>query len=88
MFPLKPKRILAAVKFFNDTIQYNGQVGRQCQNIDTLKTNDCPIIIKQKIEENRRLRRGWHQLRTPESKRLLNTATQELKQLSITNKKK
>jgi hypothetical protein len=62
-------------------IQYNGQVGIQCKNI-----YHCPILIKQKIEEERRLRRCWHQLRTPESKRLLNTATQELKQLLNNNK--
>jgi hypothetical protein len=30
--------------------------------------------------------RGWHQLQTPESKRLLNTATQGLKQLLNNNK--
>jgi hypothetical protein len=40
-----------------------------------VKAYDCPILIKQKIEEKRRLR-------TSESKRLLNTATQELKQLN------
>jgi hypothetical protein len=44
------------------------------------------IILKQKIEEKRRFRRGWHRLRTPESKRLLNTATQELEQLLNNNK--
>jgi hypothetical protein len=40
-----------------------------------------PISIKQKIKEKRRLHSGWHRLRTPESKILLNTATQELTQL-------
>jgi hypothetical protein len=40
----------------------------------TLKTYDCPA------------RRGWNRLGTPESKRLLNTATQELKQLLKENK--
>jgi hypothetical protein len=53
---------------------------------DTLKTNDYSLLIKQKIEEKGRLHRGWHQLRTPESKRLLNTAKQELKQLLNNNK--
>jgi hypothetical protein len=48
----------------------------------TLKTYDCPTLIKQKTEG---LRRDWHRLRTPESKRLLNTATQELKQLLSNN---
>jgi hypothetical protein len=41
--------------------------------------------MKQKIEDER-LRRDWHRLRTPESKRLLNIATQELKQLLNNNK--
>jgi hypothetical protein len=50
------------------------------------KTYDCPIRNKQKIEENTRLRRGSHRLRTRESKRLLNIATQELKQLLNNNK--
>jgi hypothetical protein len=36
------------------------------------------VHAKQKIEEKRRLCRGWHRLRTPESNRLLNTATHEL----------
>jgi hypothetical protein len=42
-----------------------------------LKTYECPILIKQKIKEERILRRSWHRL----SKRLLNTAIQELKEL-------
>jgi hypothetical protein len=49
---------------------------------DRHKAYNCPILIKQKIEEERRLWRGRHQLQTPESKRLLNTATQELKELN------
>jgi hypothetical protein len=46
------------------------------EHTDTVKTYDCPTLIKQKIEEKRRLRRDWHRLQTPESKRLLNTVTQ------------
>jgi hypothetical protein len=68
----------AAVKFFNDTIQWAGWNATP-EHIGTLKTYDCPILSKQNIEEKRRLCRGWHRLRTPESKRLLNKATQELK---------
>ena len=41
----------------------------------------CPILITQKLQNKRRLRRNWHRLRTPESKRLFNAATRELKQL-------
>jgi hypothetical protein len=57
------------------------------EHTDTLKTYDCPVLIRHKIEEKRRLRRGWHRLRTPVSKRLLNTATQALKQLLNNNRK-
>jgi hypothetical protein len=69
------ENIEAAVTFFNDTVQCAGWNATP-ENTDKLKTYDCPILIKQKIEEKRRLRRGWHRLRTPESKRLLNTGTQ------------
>jgi hypothetical protein len=77
--------IEGAVKFFNDTVQWAG-LNATPEHTDTLKTYDYPIVIKQKIEEKRRLRRGWRRLRTPESKRLLNTATQELTQLLNRNK--
>jgi hypothetical protein len=70
------------VKFFNGTIQcWNATP----EHTDTLKTYDCALLIKQKIKE-KRLRRGWQRLRTPKSKRLLNTATRELKQLLSKNK--
>jgi hypothetical protein len=70
--------IEAAVKFFNDTIHWAGWNATP-ELADTLKTSDCLILIKQKIEEKRRLRRDVHRLRTPESKRLLNTVTQVLR---------
>jgi hypothetical protein len=41
--------------------------------------------MKQKLKK-RRLRKSWHRLRTLQSKRLLNTATQELIQLFANNK--
>jgi tRNA A37 N6-isopentenylltransferase MiaA len=44
-----------------------------------------PFLIKQKVEEKRRVHRNWHRLRIPESRRLINTATQELKQLLNNN---
>jgi uncharacterized protein YktA (UPF0223 family) len=77
--------IEAAVKFFNDTIHWAGW-DTSPEHTDILKTYDCPTLIKQQIEEKRRLCRSWHRLRTPESKRLLNTATQEQKQLLNNNK--
>jgi hypothetical protein len=43
------------------------------EHTDTVEAYDCSILIKQKTEEDRRLRRDWHRL---ESKRLLNTGTQ------------
>jgi hypothetical protein len=47
------EHIEVAAKFFNDSIQW--QVGMQCRDIKrTLKAYDCSIIIKQKIEEERR----------------------------------
>jgi hypothetical protein len=53
---------------------------------DTLTAYNCPMLIKQKIEEKRRLRKDWHRLRTPESKKLFNTTTQKHKQLLNNNK--
>jgi hypothetical protein len=38
------------------------------------------------LKKKRRLHRGWHRSRTPESKRLLNTETKDLKQLLNSNK--
>jgi hypothetical protein len=73
-------------KSSSSTIQYIGQVGTQRQNIHTFKTYDYPLLIKQNIEEKRKLLRGWQRLQAPESKRLFNTATQELKQLLNNNK--
>jgi hypothetical protein len=42
--------------------------------------------LNKKNLEKRRLLRGLHRLRTPKTKRLLNTATQELKELLNNNK--
>jgi hypothetical protein len=40
--------IEAAVKFFNDTIQWAGWNATP-EHTDTPKTYNCPILIKQKI---------------------------------------
>jgi hypothetical protein len=61
-------------------LEHNTRTYRHTQDIR------LPILIKQKIKEKGRLRRGWHRLQTPESKRSLNTATQELEQLLNKNK--
>jgi hypothetical protein len=42
----------AAVKFFNDTIQWTGWIAMS-EHTDTLKTYDCPILIKQNFEEKK-----------------------------------
>jgi hypothetical protein len=60
------------VKLFNDTIQWAGWNATP-EHTDTVKTHGCPILIKQKTEEKRRLRRKWHRFGAPESKRLLNS---------------
>jgi hypothetical protein len=60
----------AAVKFFINTIQWAGWNSTP-EYTDILKAYDCPVLIKQKTEEKRRLHRDWHRLQTPESKRLL-----------------
>jgi hypothetical protein len=40
------------VKFFSDTIQWAGW-NVTPEHTDTLKTYDCPVLIKQKIEEGK-----------------------------------
>jgi hypothetical protein len=47
----------AAVKFVDDTVQWAGWNATP-EHTDTLKTYNCPILIKQKIEEKRRFCRG------------------------------
>jgi hypothetical protein len=78
--PLKTEKdIDTAAKFFIDTIQCAGW-NVTPEHKRTLKAHNCLIIIKQKIED-RRIHGEWHRLRAPASKRLLNTATKELKEL-------
>jgi hypothetical protein len=50
----------AAVKFFNDTIQWAGWNATP-EHTDTFKEYYCPILIKKK-EGKRRLHSGWHRL--------------------------
>jgi hypothetical protein len=45
----------------------------------------CPLFIKRKLLEKRRLRRIWLRFRSPHIKRKLNKATRELKQLLSDN---
>jgi hypothetical protein len=78
--PLKTDaQIEDAVKYFTDIIQWAGWTATS-EDTYTLSSSDCPIFIKQKLAEKRRLRKEWHRYRTPKSKKLLNRARQELKQ--------
>jgi hypothetical protein len=84
--PLKAEAdIEVAVKSFNDTVQWAGW--KATPKLPAVsRIHDCTITIKQKIAEKRKLHRDWHRFRTPESKRLLKTATQDLKQLLNRNR--
>jgi hypothetical protein len=84
--PLKADAdIEAAVKSFNDTGQWAGWKATPKLPAAN-RIHDCPKTIKQKIAGKRKLRRDWRRFRTPERKRLLNAATQDLKQLLNRNK--
>jgi hypothetical protein len=73
----------------SQVLQWYNTMGRLEHKTRTQRhTQDIqmPCISYTKNLRKRRLRRGWHWLRTPKSKRLLNTATQELKQFLNKNK--
>jgi hypothetical protein len=69
-----------AVEFFNVTVQWAGWMATPALP-SASRIQGCPIMIQQKLAEKRQLCRAWHRFRTPLSKRLLNAATQDLKQL-------
>jgi hypothetical protein len=75
-----------AVKFFTDTVQWAGWKATPPLPA-RIGIKACSLIIQQQLAAKRKLRRDWHHFRTPESKRLLNAATQDLKQLIRTKKK-
>ena len=54
--------------------------------MDDLPHFDVEKKEEKKEEKKRKLRKQWHQLKTPESKRMLNSATRELKELFNSNK--
>jgi hypothetical protein len=84
--PLKTEAdIETAVKSFNDKVQWAGWKAT-AKLPAASRIHDFPITIKQKIAEKIKRRRDWHRFRTPECKRLLNAATQDLKQLLNRNK--
>jgi hypothetical protein len=78
--PLKTDaQIEDVVKYFTDIIQWAGWTATP-KDTYTPSSFDCPIFIKQKLAEKRRFWKEWHHYRTPTSKKVLNRATQELKQ--------
>jgi hypothetical protein len=77
--PKTDSDIESAIKNFN-IIQWASWTTTP-EHTEARQTYDCPILIKQKLLNKRRLRRNWHRFRTPENKRLLNAVTRELKQL-------
>jgi hypothetical protein len=74
-----------AVKSFTDTVQWAGWKATPPLPNRT-RINACPLKIQQQLAAIRKLRRNWQHFRTPENKRLLNAATQDLKQLIRTSK--
>jgi hypothetical protein len=74
-----------AVKFFTDTVQWAGWKANPPLP-DRTGINACPLKIQQQLAAKRKLRRNWQHFRTPENKKLLNAATQDLKQLIRTLK--
>jgi hypothetical protein len=74
--------IEAAIKFFNDTVQWAGW-NSWPEHTDMLGTYDCPILIKHKIEEkvdSVEVDTNYKQQRAKDY------LTQELKQLLKNNK--
>jgi hypothetical protein len=77
--------IEAAVKLLNNRTQWAGWNATP-EHTDTLNEYDCPILIKQKIQEERRLRRVWHRLQTPRAKDYLMQQNRNSNNSSITKK--
>jgi hypothetical protein len=78
--PLKTEAQIEDAVNFTDLIQWAGWTATP-ETACTTSSYDYPIFIKQKLAEKRRLRKEWHLHRAPTSKKLFNSATQELKQL-------
>jgi endonuclease/exonuclease/phosphatase (EEP) superfamily protein YafD len=66
--PLKTTNdIDEAAKLFTDSVQCAGWSATPTPPVSN-RQSECPILIKKKLAEKRKLRRAWHRLRTPESK--------------------
>jgi hypothetical protein len=83
--PLKSTSdIEEAINTFNKLIQLAGWSSTpDPSNIH--QPFNCPLIIKQKLLDIRRLRHLWLRFRTPNAKYQLNKATRDLKQLLSDN---
>lgn len=76
---LKDKNdITNAIVIFNQAIHLAAREATPEQRIRTTQT-DCPTLIKEKIEEKRKLRKRWQQTRSPADKKKLNKAVKETK---------
>lgn len=79
--PLKSTKDLeTAVVHFNQVVQ---NAARQAtpEPVKYINSTNCPIFIKKKIAEKRRLRRRWQTTRHPADKGILNRASAQLKNL-------
>jgi hypothetical protein len=73
-------QIEGAVKNFNDIIQWAGW-NTTPETTYTPSSYASTIFTKQKLTEKRRLQKEWHRTQTPTSKKLLNRAMHDFKQL-------
>lgn len=84
--PLKTEPdVELAINHLNNIIQESSRESTPDIPVRRLNQN-CPIIVKQKIAEKRRLRRIWQRTRYPQDKNRYDKASRELKNL-ITNLK-
>jgi hypothetical protein len=72
--------IEAAVNNFSNLIQWAGW-SSTLETSNVLEVINRPFVIKQKLLDKRRLRRTWLRFHSPATKRLLNKACRNLKQL-------
>jgi hypothetical protein len=83
--PLKTTSdIEAAINTFTNLIQWAGWTSTP-EPSKVRPASNCPLLIKQKLLDERRLHRTWLRFRSPYIKRQINKATRELKQLLSDN---
>jgi hypothetical protein len=82
--PQNPSNIEAAINTCLNLIQWAGWTSLP-EPSKVRQTPSCPLFIRQKLLEKRRLRQIWLQFRSPHIKCQLNKATRELKELLSDN---